>query len=73
MSEKLSRDDIKQMQTHLDNRFKTFKPTIIQEKKKADENAAGTRRQLLMNGNCISCDRPAEMSMTNDGTVLMSA
>ena len=62
---KVDRDDLKEIHAYIDQRFKTFKPKV-QQKQRAEETAAGTKKQLIKNCNCISCDRPVEMTTGGD-------
>lgn len=67
--DKLDRDEVKQLHSYIDTRFKTFKPKV-QEKQRTEDTAAGTKKQLTKNCNCISCDRPVDgVSMNGEGTL----
>ena len=66
IKEKLDRDELEKLQTYIDTRFKTFKPKV-QQKKRAEETAAGTKKQLIKNCHCISCDRPVDIPIDGEG------
>eukprot|EP00111_Clytia_hemisphaerica_P021025 TCONS_00061998-protein len=67
---KVDHDDLKEIHAYIDQRFKTFKPKV-QQKQRAEETAAGTKKQLIKNCNCISCDRPVEMTTGGDEIVTL--
>jgi len=69
IKEKIDRDEVKQIQSYIDGRFKTFKPKVL-EKQRAEDGAAGTKKQLIKNCNCISCDRPVELPLSGEGRSL---
>ena len=65
IKDKMDRDEIKQLHTYIDTRFKNFKPKV-QETRMSEDNAAASRKQLLKNCNCISCDRPVDLPITEE-------
>lgn len=63
---KMDRTEVKQIHAYIDSRFKSFKPKL-KETRISEETAAASRKQLLKNCNCISCDRPVDIPISNDG------
>lgn len=66
IDEKLNRDELDKLRTYIDVRFKNFKPKIPQIKS-TEDNAAASRKKLIPNCNCISCDRPIDLPITDPG------
>ena len=58
---------MKQLHSYIDTRFKTFKPKIQEKQRGTEDTAAGTKKQLVKNCNCISCDRPVDMPINGEG------
>lgn len=67
--EKMDRDEIKELHSYIDTRFKTFKPKIKEQERGIEDKAAGTKKQLIMNCSCISCDRPLDMPIDSQGII----
>ena len=60
VDDKLSREEAMQIRGYIDSRFKSFKPKI-QQVKPSEDCAAGTRKRVMPDCNCISCDRPVDV------------
>ena len=58
---------MKQLHSYIDTRFKTFKPKIQEKQRGTEDTAAGTKKQLVKNCHCISCDRPVDMPINGEG------
>jgi len=57
LADKLNRDDAIDIRGYIDSRFKSFKPKMPPAPP-AEDYAAGSRKKLMPDCNCISCDRP---------------
>ncbi|XP_022089394.1 glutamine-rich protein 2-like isoform X3 [Acanthaster planci] len=61
---KLDRMELDPLKTYLDNRIKSVGAKIVRkvEPDPTQDDAAGFRKKLLQKFNCISCDRPLDMT-----------
>ena len=59
---KLDRDEASQIRNYIDSRFKSFKPKMP-AMKPSEDCAAGSRKRVVPDCNCISCDRPVDVGM----------
>ncbi|XP_065665077.1 uncharacterized protein LOC100205411 [Hydra vulgaris] len=66
---KMNKEELSELRSYIDSRFSSFKPKIIQVKD-AQDGAAGSRKQLIKNCNCISCDRPVAVQHVHPGATL---
>ena len=66
LNTKTNKDELNELRNYIDFRFNSFKPKIFQIKETQDE-AAGSRKQLMKNCNCISCDRPVALQHIHPG------
>jgi len=69
IDEKLDRDEANKIRSYVDTRFKNFKP-LMQQAQQTEDSAAATRKKMIPNCNCISCDRPIDLPITNPGASL---
>ena len=52
----MNRDELKDIRGYIDERFRNFKPKFPQMQQE-NITATASRRALLRNANCISCDQ----------------
>merc|ERR1712080_16631 len=60
VDDKLNREEAAAIRGYIDSRFKSFKPKV-QQIKPSEDCAAGTRKRVIPECNCISCDRPVDI------------
>jgi len=60
LEDKMNREDAAEIRGYIDSRFKSFKPKIPQVKP-SEDYAAGSRKRVMPDCNCISCDRPVDV------------
>ncbi|XP_031563778.1 trichohyalin-like [Actinia tenebrosa] len=59
---KLDRAEVEPLKHYLEERLRALKPKPIETRPPTEEYAAGFRKVLIKNFNCISCDRPVEFA-----------
>ena len=69
MDEKIDHEEVRQIRGYIDTRFKNFKPKLPEMAQPVD-TAAASRKKLLTNCNCISCDRPVDIPLTHAGMTI---